>query len=116
MKNNWEHAVNRARQALNADMDYLLRAEEFSVAFKYALSEDEPNMTMLSQLAKITSTYPDAEKAFEALKNCHHYRSRILQIARGKKSSEALAPELLIYPSPVTVSYTHLTLPTILRV
>ena len=102
MKNNWGHAVKRARRTLGADMDYLLRAEEFSVAFKYALSEDEPNMTMLSQLAKITPTYPDAEKAFKALKNCHHYRSRILQIAREKKRSEALAPELLIYPSPVT--------------
>jgi hypothetical protein len=102
VKNNWGHAVNRARQTLSAEMDYLLRAEEFSVAFKYALSENEPNMTMLSQLAKITPTYPDAEKAFKALKNCPHYRSRILQIAREKKRSEALAPELLIYPSPVT--------------
>ena len=85
MKNNWGHAVKHARRTLSADMDYLLRAEEFSVAFKYALSEDEPNMTMLSQLAKITPTYPDAEKAFEALKNCYHYRSRILQIAHEKK-------------------------------
>ena len=102
MKKYWEQAVKRARDDLGANANYLLKAEEHSIAFKYAFSEEDVTMDRLFELAKIPPTHPGASKAFEALKKNIRYQSRILQIAHDHKSSEALAPDLLIYPEPVS--------------
>ena len=101
MNKNWNNALRRAKQALNIKTDRLLKAEEFSVAFKYAFSKSKPATDILSDLGKIIPTYPHEEEALKALKDCPKYRARILEISRESKNSEALAPELFIYPQSV---------------
>ena len=101
MNNDWNSALKQAKQALNIKINDLLKAEEYSVAFKYALSNSKPTIDILSELAKIIPANSHAEEAFKALRDCPKYRARILEIYRESKNSEALAPELLIYPQPV---------------
>tara|TARA_B100000902_G_scaffold395590_1_gene454509 strand:- start:2249 stop:3664 length:1416 start_codon:yes stop_codon:yes gene_type:complete len=101
LNKNWNYALKRAKKALNIKTDRLLKAEEFSIAFKYAFSNGKPTIDILSDLEKIIPTYAHEEEAFKALKDCPKYRARILEISRESKNSEALAPELLIYPQSV---------------